>query len=52
MYSHSKLCGGGTPKTLLTVSLSEPYDGFHYKLVAAVVVQPEGRPIAAVSRTR
>jgi hypothetical protein len=52
MYSHSKLCGGGTPKTLLTVSLSEPYDGFHYKLVAAVVVQPERRPIAAVSRTR
>ena len=28
------------PKTLLTLSLSEPFEGFHYKLVAGVVNLP------------
>jgi hypothetical protein len=29
--------GGTMPFTLLTVSLSEPFEKFHYKLVAGVV---------------
>ncbi len=37
IYPHSYFFGGKPSKTLLTVSLSEPFEGFHYKLVAGVV---------------
>jgi hypothetical protein len=37
IYPHSHFFDGKPPKTLLTVSLSEPFEGFHYKLVAGVV---------------
>lgn len=40
IYTHQFLCGSKSPNTLLTVSLSEPFDGFHYKLVAGVVCLP------------
>lgn len=40
IYPHALLHGGKPPKTLLTVSLSEPFEGFHYKLVAGVVSLP------------
>jgi hypothetical protein len=40
IYPHSFLHGGKPPKTLLTISLSEPFEGFHYKLVAGVVGLP------------
>ncbi|MDR3774471.1 MAG: hypothetical protein P4L26_14035 [Terracidiphilus sp.] len=41
IHSHALLCGGKPRNTLLTVSLSEPFEGFHYKLVAAVVLLPK-----------
>jgi hypothetical protein len=37
IYPHGHFSGGKPPKTILTVSLSEPFEGFHYKLVAGVV---------------
>lgn len=37
IYPHSRFFDGKPPKTLLTISLSEPFEGFHYKLVAGVV---------------
>jgi hypothetical protein len=37
IYPHSFFFRGSPPKTLLTLSLSEPFEGFHYKLVAGVV---------------
>jgi hypothetical protein len=37
IYPHAHFFGGKPIKTLLTVSLSEPFEGFHYKLVAGVV---------------
>lgn len=40
IYSHTLLCGGRCSNTFLTVSLSEPFDGFHYKLVAGVMCLP------------
>jgi hypothetical protein len=40
IYAHSFFFGGNSPKTLLTISLSEPFEGFHYKLVAGVVALP------------
>jgi len=40
IHSHALLCGERPSKTFLTVSLSEPFDGFHYKLVAGVVNLP------------
>ena len=40
IYPHALLCGGKSLSTFLTVSLSEPFEGFHYKLVAAVVCLP------------
>jgi hypothetical protein len=40
IYPHTLLCGGKEPRTLLTISLSEPFEGFHYKLVAGVVCLP------------
>jgi hypothetical protein len=40
IYPHSQFFDGKPPKTLLTVSLNEPFEGFHYKLVAGVVCLP------------
>ena len=40
IYSHTLLCGSKPTKTYLTISLSEPFEGFHYKLVAGVVNLP------------
>jgi Dual OB-containing domain len=40
IYPHSFLAKGKPSRTYLTVSLSEPYEGFHYKLVAGVVSIP------------
>ena len=40
IYPHSHFFIGKPPKTLLTLSLSEPFDGFHYMLVAGVVTLP------------
>ncbi len=36
-YEHEPLLA---PRTLLTMSLGEPFEGFHYKLVAGVVNLP------------
>jgi hypothetical protein len=38
--SHGSFFEGKPPKTLLTVSLGEPFEGFHYKLIAGVVNLP------------
>lgn len=40
IYPHALLSGSRHPKTFLTISLSEPFEGFHYKLVAGVVTLP------------
>jgi hypothetical protein len=40
VYPHAFFFKEKPPRTLLTVSLSELFDGFHYKLVAAVVCLP------------
>lgn len=40
IYPHAHLAGGKLSKTFLTISLSEPFEGFHYKLVAGVVTLP------------
>lgn len=40
IYPHSFFFKEKPPKTFLTVSLSEPFEGFHYKLVAGVVLFP------------
>lgn len=40
IYPHALLSGGKLQKTFLTISLSEPFDGFLYKLVAGVVCLP------------
>ena len=40
IYPHAQLLGGKPSKTFLTISLSEPFEGFHYKLVAGVVCLP------------
>ena len=37
IYPHAHFHDDKKMKTLLTVSLSEPFEGFHYKLVAGVV---------------
>jgi hypothetical protein len=37
IHPHALLSGGKPSNTLLIVSLSEPFEGFHYKLVAGVV---------------
>ncbi len=37
IYPHSSFFRGEAPKTYLTISLSEPFERFHYKLVAGVV---------------
>jgi len=41
IYPNSLLLGDKPNRTLLTVSLSEPFEGFHYKLVAGVISLPE-----------
>jgi hypothetical protein len=40
IYPHTHFFGGKLPKTYLTISLSEPFEGFHYKLVAGVINLP------------
>jgi hypothetical protein len=40
IYPHALFFKDKPPRTFLTISLSEPYEGFHYKLVAAVVTLP------------
>ena len=40
IYPHACFFEGKPPSTLLTVSLSEPFENFHYKLVAGVVTLP------------
>jgi hypothetical protein len=40
IYPHSFFFKDRLPETLFTVSLSEPFDRFHYKLVAGVVNLP------------
>ena len=40
IYPHAFFFNGKPPRTLLTLSLSEPFEGFHYKLVAGVVCPP------------
>lgn len=40
IHSHSTLCGERHTRTYLTASLSEPYEGFHYKLIAGVINLP------------
>ncbi len=37
IFPHALLCGGKSRNTFLTVSLSEAFEGFHYKLVAGVI---------------
>jgi hypothetical protein len=37
IHPHSTLCGNRHTCTFLTASLSEPYEGFHYKLIAGVI---------------
>jgi hypothetical protein len=36
----SLLCANKHFRTYFTASLSEPYEGFHYKLIAGVIVLP------------
>jgi hypothetical protein len=40
IHSNNSFIEGPSRKTLLTTSLSEPFEGFHYKLVAGVVTLP------------
>ena len=40
VHSHATLCGGRRTRTYLTASLSEPFEGFHYKLIAGVINLP------------
>jgi Dual OB-containing domain len=40
IHPHSLLCAGKCSQTYFTASLSEPFEGFHYKLVAGVIVLP------------
>jgi hypothetical protein len=40
IYPHAFFFKSGSPSTFLTVSLSEGFEGFHYKLAAAVVCLP------------
>lgn len=41
IYAHASFFAGNAPRTLLTVSLSEPFEHFHYKLIAGVVTLPQ-----------
>ncbi len=40
IYPHADFFEDKVPTTFLTISLSEPFEGFHYKLVAGVIVFP------------
>jgi hypothetical protein len=40
IYPHAHFFDGKPPRTFLTMSLGELFEGFHYKLVAAVVCLP------------
>ena len=40
VYPHSRFCSEKSSRTLLTVSLSEPFEKFHYKIVAGVIDLP------------
>ena len=40
IYPHALLSGGNPANTFLTISLSEAFEGFHYKLVAGVICLP------------
>ena len=40
IYPHAYFSAGKPSKTFLAISLSEPFEGFHYKLVAGVVTLP------------
>ncbi len=40
IYPHAFFFAGNPPKTLLTMSLTEPFERFHYKIVAGVVNLP------------
>ena len=40
IYPHAFFFKAKPPSTFLSVSLSEPFEGFHYKLVAGVVTLP------------
>lgn len=41
IHPHALLAGSQPTKTFLAISLSERFDGFHYKLVAGVVCLPD-----------
>jgi len=41
IYPHGFFFKHAPPRTLLTMSLAESFNGFHYKLVASVVTLPE-----------
>lgn len=41
IHPHATLCGEWRTHTYLTASLSEPWEGFHYKLIAGVINVPE-----------
>jgi hypothetical protein len=40
IYPHALLSGATPAKTYLTISLSEPFEGFHYKLAAGIICLP------------
>ncbi len=40
IHPHSTLCANRQTRTFLTASLSEPFEGFHYKLIAGVINLP------------
>lgn len=40
IHPHRLLCASKRCQTYLTASLSEPYEGFHYKLIAGVIYLP------------
>ena len=40
IYPHAFFFKGKPPRTFFTISLSEAFDGFHYRLVAGVVTLP------------
>ena len=42
IYPHAHFLGSNPAKTYLTISLSEPFEGFHYKLACGVVCLPAG----------
>jgi hypothetical protein len=49
IYPHSTFAGT-TSETWLTISISEPYFGFHYKLVAGVIVRTESQLLPGQSK--